>query len=40
MAELDEFRITFGDLLDRQAERYGVREFLVHVEHRRCYTFC
>ena len=39
MADLDEFRITFGDLLDRQAERYGDREFLVHVEHGRRYTF-
>ena len=39
MADLDEFRITFGDLLDRQAERLGDREFLVHVEHGRRYTF-
>ena len=36
---MDEFRITFGDLLDRQVERYGDREFLVHVEHGRRYTF-
>lgn len=39
MAGLDEFRITCGDLLDRQAERYSDREFLVHVEHGRRYTF-
>jgi len=39
MAGLDEFRLTFGDLLDRHAERYGDREFLDHVEHGRRYTF-
>ena len=39
MAALDEFRITFGDLLDRQAERLGDREALVHVEHGLRFTF-
>ncbi|MCH8297266.1 MAG: AMP-binding protein [Chloroflexi bacterium] len=39
MADLDEYRITFGDLLDRQAERLGGREALVHVEHGRRYTY-
>ncbi len=39
MAALDEYRITFGDLLDRQAERLGGREALVHVEHGPRYTY-
>jgi hypothetical protein len=25
--------ITIGDLLDRQAERFGERDAFVHVEH-------
>lgn len=39
MADLDELRISLGDLLDRQAERFGGREALVHVERGLRYTF-
>jgi fatty-acyl-CoA synthase len=32
-------KITIGDLLDRQAERFGARDALVHVEHGVRYTY-
>jgi fatty-acyl-CoA synthase len=35
----DLLKITIGDLLDRQAERFGARDALVHVEHGVRYTY-
>src|SRR6266516_768216 len=35
----DLLNITSGDLLDRQAERFGERDALVHVEHGVRYTY-
>jgi fatty-acyl-CoA synthase len=35
----DLLKITIGDLLDRQAERFGERDALVHVEHDVRYTY-
>ncbi len=35
----DLLKITIGDLLDRQAERFGARDALVHVEHGLRYTY-
>ena len=34
-----EIRVTIGDLLDSQTERYGDREALVHVETGKRYTY-
>src|SRR5215475_835612 len=35
----DLMKITIGDLLDRQAKRFGARDALVHVEHGLRYTY-
>src|SRR6185295_17217274 len=35
----DLLKTTIGDLLDRQAERFGERDALVHVEHGVRYTY-
>src|SRR6476659_5524410 len=32
-------KITIGDLLDRQAERFGERDALVHLEHGLRYSY-
>src|SRR4051812_32851988 len=35
----DLLKITIGDLLDRQAARFGDRDALVHVEHGQRFTY-
>ncbi len=35
----DLLKITIGDLLDRQAERFGERDALIHVEHELRYSY-
>jgi fatty-acyl-CoA synthase len=35
----DLLKMTIGDLLDRQAERFGARDALVHVDHGSRYTY-
>jgi fatty-acyl-CoA synthase len=35
----DLLKITIGDLLDRQAARFGDRDALIHVEHGARYTY-
>jgi fatty-acyl-CoA synthase len=35
----DLLKMTIGDLLDRQAERFGERDALVHVDHGSRYTY-
>ena len=39
MVDVNELRITIGDLLDRQAERFGDHEALVHVDWGVRYTY-
>jgi fatty-acyl-CoA synthase len=39
MGDGSEWRMTVGDLLDRQTERFGDREALVHVEQGLRYTY-
>ena len=39
MTEVDATRLTTGDLLDKQADRLGDHDALVHVEHGVRYSY-